>query len=52
MTPIGWGPALLIWAYALTWFLVNDVVKVMAGRLIRQTGTLTGMRGDSAGGRS
>ena len=41
-----WGPiprmietaALLIWGYALAWFLVNDRVKVMAGRLIRQTG--------------
>jgi H+-transporting ATPase len=38
MTPIGWGPALLIWAYALAWFLVNDLVKVTAGRLIRQGG--------------
>ena len=45
MAPIGWGPALLIWAYALAWFLVNDLVKVMAGRLIRQAGTLTDMQG-------
>ena len=37
MTPIGWWNALLIWGYALAWFLINDRVKVMAGRLIRQT---------------
>ena len=39
MTPIGWGPALLIWGYALAWFLVNDLVKVAAARLIRQAGS-------------
>ena len=38
MTPIGWEAALWIWAYALAWFLINDVVKVMAARLIRQAG--------------
>jgi H+-transporting ATPase len=37
MTPIGWGPALLIWGYALAWFLINDLVKVAASRLIRQS---------------
>jgi H+-transporting ATPase len=37
MTPIGWWYALLIWGYALAWFLINDLVKVLAGRLIRQT---------------
>jgi H+-transporting ATPase len=38
MTPIGWWYALLIRGYALAWFLINDLVKVLAGRLIRQTG--------------
>jgi hypothetical protein len=30
MTPIGWwrGRALMIWAYALAWFVVNDRVKL------------------------
>jgi H+-transporting ATPase len=28
ITPVGWIPALLIWAYALVFFLVNDQVKV------------------------
>lgn len=37
MTPIGWSNALLIWVYALAWFLVNDLVKVKAVKLIRQT---------------
>jgi H+-transporting ATPase len=42
MAPIGWGWALVVWAYAAAWFLVNDQVKV-AGYLIldpRKTGLL------------
>jgi H+-transporting ATPase len=27
MVPIGWRYALLIWVYAILWFLVNDVIK-------------------------
>lgn len=30
MTPIGWGWALLVWGYALAWFLLNDGVKLIA----------------------
>lgn len=26
-TPIGWTMALIVWAYALLWFLVNSMVK-------------------------
>ncbi len=33
MTPIGWGWALLVWGYALIWFLINDRVKLEAYRL-------------------
>jgi H+-transporting ATPase len=33
MTPIGWGPALLVWAYALAWFAFNDGVKLVAYRI-------------------
>jgi H+-transporting ATPase len=33
MTPIGWGWALLVWGYALAWFLVNDRVKLAAYRV-------------------
>ena len=34
MTPIGWHWALLVWGYALFWFLVNDGVKLAAYRLL------------------
>ncbi len=38
ITPIGWQYALLIWAYALVWFLFNDVVKVWTYRMLRREG--------------
>ncbi len=30
--PVGWVPALWIWAYALAWFLLNDAIKVSVYR--------------------
>ena len=33
MTPIGWPWALLVWGYALAWFLFNDWVKLVAYRI-------------------
>ena len=33
MTPLGWGWALFVWAYALAWFLLNDRVKLLAYRI-------------------
>jgi H+-transporting ATPase len=36
MAPIGWGWALLVWGYALAWFLVNDRVKLVAYRIFDQ----------------
>jgi H+-transporting ATPase len=33
MTPIGWGWALLVWGYALVWFLLNDQVKLVTYRI-------------------
>ncbi len=30
MTPLGWGWAAIVWAYALIWFLINDRVKLVA----------------------
>jgi H+-transporting ATPase len=33
MSPIGWGLAGLVWAYALAWFLINDRVKLWAYRV-------------------
>ncbi len=37
MTPLGWGWALFVWAYALAWFVVNDGVKWVAYRLLDGT---------------
>jgi H+-transporting ATPase len=33
MTPIGWRWALLVWGYALVWFLLNDRVKLVTYRI-------------------
>jgi len=43
MSPIGWSWALLVWGYALAWFLLNDGVKLMAHRIFdrEQPGLLT-----------
>jgi H+-transporting ATPase len=38
MAPIGWGWALIVWAYALVWFLVNDEVKIFAYAILNRTG--------------
>jgi H+-transporting ATPase len=41
MTPLGWGWALFVWGYALTWFLVNDRVKLLAYRILDPVKTQT-----------
>jgi H+-transporting ATPase len=33
MPPIGWSWALLVWGYAIAWFLLNDRVKLAAYRI-------------------
>ena len=33
MTPLGWGWAAFVWGYALSWFIVNDFVKLLAYRI-------------------
>jgi len=33
MAPLGWNWALAVWGYALLWFLIDDVVKLMAYRI-------------------
>lgn len=40
VTPIGWKWAAFIWAYALVWFLFNDVVKILVLRFYRKRGEL------------
>ncbi len=32
MTPLGWGLAGVVWAYALFWFLIEDRVKLATNR--------------------
>jgi H+-transporting ATPase len=34
MSPIGWGWALVVWGYALAWFLVNDQIKLIAYEIL------------------
>ena len=41
MTPLGWGWAGFVWAYALAWALVNDRVKLLAYRIFDPTGSST-----------
>ena len=36
MTPIGWEWAAFMWAYALAWFVFNDIVKVAVLRYYRK----------------
>jgi H+-transporting ATPase len=42
MVPIGWRWSLLVWGYALAWFVVNDRIKLAAYRIFdwRQPGLL------------
>ncbi len=35
MEPIGWKLGLLMWAYALTWFVFNDAVKMLTYKWLR-----------------
>src|SRR5271154_459915 len=37
MTPLGWGWAMFVWAYALAWFLINDRVKLLAYQIFDPT---------------
>lgn len=41
ITPIGWEYALWVWAYALGWFLFNDIVKIWSYRMLGKKGLLT-----------
>ena len=37
VTPLWWGWAAMVWAYALAWFLVTDPVKLLAYRVLDAT---------------
>ena len=45
MAPIGWSWALLVWAYALAWFFVEDLVKLGAYKVFdaSEKGLLAGI---------
>jgi H+-transporting ATPase len=40
MVPIGWKWGLVIWGYALAWFLINDRVKLAGYRIIDPRGSV------------
>jgi H+-transporting ATPase len=50
MTPIGWSWAVLIWGYALVWFLVNDRVKLITYKIFDSRGA--GLLGKISPGRN
>ncbi|MCG6921582.1 MAG: plasma-membrane proton-efflux P-type ATPase [Acidobacteria bacterium] len=37
MPPLGWRLGLIVWGYAIAWFLINDRVKLAAYRLLDPT---------------
>ncbi len=36
LSPIGWKYALLVWGYALAWFVVNDFIKIWTYRYLKK----------------
>lgn len=40
MTPLGWGWAGFVWAYAIVWALVNDRIKLLAYRILDPAGSV------------
>lgn len=34
VAPLGWGWAIVVWAYAFAWFLVTDPVKLLAYHIL------------------
>jgi H+-transporting ATPase len=40
LSPIGWQYALLVWGYALVWFVINDFVKIWTYKLLRREGII------------
>jgi len=50
MAPLGWGWALIVWGYAVVWFLVSDRVKLLAYRILDPVtaGTPSGVKPQTA----
>jgi H+-transporting ATPase len=38
MPAIGWELALIVWGYAIFWFLINDRVKLLGYRILDPEG--------------
>ena len=36
LTPTGWGWAMFIWGYALTWLLINDFIKLFVWKMYKE----------------
>jgi H+-transporting ATPase len=36
LVPIGWKYVLLIWGYALAWFILNDFIKIWLYKYLRK----------------
>ena len=36
MTPLSWGWAGFVWAYAIAWFLINDRIKLLAYQILTE----------------
>ena len=48
MTPLGWRYALLVWGYALLWFVATDRVKLLGYRILDPSGAVTKGSGSSS----
>jgi len=44
VTPIGWKYAIWMWAYALAWFVFNDMIKNAAYWVLRRQGVFGQLR--------
>jgi H+-transporting ATPase len=48
VTPLWWGWAAMVWAYALGWFVVTDPLKLLAYRVLAATATAAPKRKDES----
>jgi H+-transporting ATPase len=51
MTPLGWGWAGFVWAYAIAWALLSDRVKLLAYRVLDPAPSKSGVGADATAGK-
>jgi len=51
MTPLGWGWAGFVWAYAIAWALLSDRVKLLAYRILDPGTRKSGVGADATAGK-